>query len=269
MSDENITTPRHHLSPINHKKKKEKTHKDYNKMRGKSILPVDPRPSRADPEARRLRKELEKEHGYEWIPPIVLGLIGITLAWDVAKDVSKCEERKEQEEKYQQGKRNDEREQRRRGERGGGRERDLGRRRPDKYDDEDDERRYDAAERGEDGHDGYDDDARHYEQLRRAARSSRRSPADPDLDRASRLERGEVVPRGGGRRGEVDEYRRRHRSLAYEDYYYDDHDPRLGGREQQQEEGEYNEYDQYDDKRGRKYEDRRSRPRPRRRSSDW
>lgn len=69
-------------------------------MRGKSILPVDLRPSRADPEARRLRKELEKEHGYEWIPPIVLGLIGITLAWDVAKDVSKCEERKEQEEKY-------------------------------------------------------------------------------------------------------------------------------------------------------------------------
>lgn len=206
-------------------------------MKGKKLLPVDPRPSRADPEARRVRKEMEKEHSYEWIPPIVLGLIGITLAWDVAKDVSKCEERKEKGEKERENK-DDERKRHKR-------EKDI--RRPRKYEDG----RYDAAAEGED--DGYgDDDEYPYDE----SRSARRRSAGAGLERADRLERGE----GEGRDRRADEYRKR-RSVAYDDHY--DYDPKFS---REQADGDYDyEYD----RRGRTYDDRRSRPRPRRQSSDW
>lgn len=204
-------------------------------MKGKRLLPIDPRPSRADPEARRIRKEMEKEHSYEWVPPIVLGLIGITLAWDVSQDVSKCEERKEKEEKERESK--DEERKRRK------REKDI--RRPRKHGDG----RYDAARaEGEDA----DDDGYSYDERRRVRRRS----ADTGLDRADRLERGD----GEGRDRRADEYRKR-RSVPHDDYY--DYDPKFS-REQADDGHDYG----YD-RRGRTYDDRRSRPRPRRQSSDW
>ena len=67
--------------------------------RGRSLLPPDPRPSRAHPEQRAHRKKLEKEHGYGWVPPVLLGLLGLTLAYDVTKDVEKAEERHRQADK--------------------------------------------------------------------------------------------------------------------------------------------------------------------------
>lgn len=189
-------------------------------MKGRKILPIDPRPSRADPEHRRLRKELEKEHNYEWVPPIVLGLLGITLAWDVAKDVSKCEERKEKEEKERK-----ERDERRRSSRRG---------RYNDYDDEEDDEDEDGGDR---------------RRRRRRGRST-----DAGLDRADRLEGG-------------DDKNRKRRSSAYDNDYYYDQAARLSGRRGRDDEGYYD-YE-YDD-RGRSYDDTRaSRPRPRRRSSDW
>ncbi|KAI1757065.1 hypothetical protein F4782DRAFT_481119 [Xylaria castorea] len=62
--------------------------------------PVDPRrlfPSRAEPQERKRRKELEKEHAVGLTEVAVLGLIGLTLAWDIDKQVHKKEERKEKE----------------------------------------------------------------------------------------------------------------------------------------------------------------------------
>ncbi|KAI0852706.1 hypothetical protein F5Y00DRAFT_178566 [Daldinia vernicosa] len=70
------------------------------------LAPVNPRnymPSRADPEHRSRRKELEKEHPFTWKEPLVLGMIGIGLAWNIEKQVQKREERKEREEQQQQG----------------------------------------------------------------------------------------------------------------------------------------------------------------------
>ncbi|KAK6948562.1 hypothetical protein Daesc_010332 [Daldinia eschscholtzii] len=64
------------------------------------LAPVNPRnymPSRAHPEHRSHRKQLEKEHPFTWKEPLVLGLIGIGLAWNIEKQVQKREERKEQE----------------------------------------------------------------------------------------------------------------------------------------------------------------------------
>ena len=64
-------------------------------MRIKS--PPDPRnllPSRADPEHRKYRKELEKEHPFGFTEIATLGLIGLTLAWDIDKQVQKCAEKK-------------------------------------------------------------------------------------------------------------------------------------------------------------------------------
>ncbi|KAK8028676.1 hypothetical protein PG991_005732 [Apiospora marii] len=58
-------------------------------------LPVDPRdllPSRADPEHRSHRKELEKQHGYGYTEPLILAAIGIGL-------MRKHEERKDEAER--------------------------------------------------------------------------------------------------------------------------------------------------------------------------
>ncbi|XXG94436.1 hypothetical protein Hte_000693 [Hypoxylon texense] len=76
------------------------------------LSPVDPRgylPSKAHPEHRSHRKELEKEHPFGWTEPLVLGMLGIGLAWNIEKQVQKHEERKDKEEQEQK-----EREERRR-----------------------------------------------------------------------------------------------------------------------------------------------------------
>ncbi|KAI1461958.1 hypothetical protein F4805DRAFT_189315 [Annulohypoxylon moriforme] len=69
-------------------------------------------PSRAHPEHRSARKELEKEHPFDWTGPLVLGMLGIGLAWDIEKQVKKREERKDREE--QENKEREERRRRRR-----------------------------------------------------------------------------------------------------------------------------------------------------------
>ncbi|KAI1074942.1 hypothetical protein F5B20DRAFT_561675 [Whalleya microplaca] len=64
------------------------------------LSPVDPRgylPSRAHPEHRSHRKELEKKHPFSWETPLVLGMLGIGLAWNIENQVKKSEERKEKE----------------------------------------------------------------------------------------------------------------------------------------------------------------------------
>ncbi|KAH8889823.1 hypothetical protein GQ53DRAFT_748056 [Thozetella sp. PMI_491] len=58
-------------------------------------LPYDPRPSKAHPEHRSLRKKMEKEHPFNWLPIGVLALMGVSLAMNIEKDVKKCEEKKE------------------------------------------------------------------------------------------------------------------------------------------------------------------------------
>lgn len=66
-------------------------------------------PSKAHPEHRSYRKELEKQHPFGWTEPLVLGMLGIGLAWNIEKQVHKHEERKDKEEQEQK-----EREERRR-----------------------------------------------------------------------------------------------------------------------------------------------------------
>lgn len=69
------------------------------------LSPVDLRsylPSNAHPEHRSKRKQLEKEHPFGWKEPLVLGLIGIGLAWNIEKQVQKHEERKEREEQEEE-----------------------------------------------------------------------------------------------------------------------------------------------------------------------
>ncbi|KAI0409450.1 hypothetical protein F4802DRAFT_543971 [Xylaria palmicola] len=78
--------------------------------------PVNPRKffsSRADPEERERRKQLEKESAVGLTEVAVLGLIGLTLAWDIEKQVQKREEKKEKEEEAEHRRRED-RERRRR-----------------------------------------------------------------------------------------------------------------------------------------------------------
>ncbi|KAI0380033.1 hypothetical protein F5Y04DRAFT_104674 [Hypomontagnella monticulosa] len=79
------------------------------------LSPPNPRnylPSRAHPEHRSRRKELEKEHPFGWTEPLVLGMLGIGLAWNIEKQVQKHEERKDREE--QEAKEKEERRRRRR-----------------------------------------------------------------------------------------------------------------------------------------------------------
>ncbi|KAI2618864.1 hypothetical protein GGR54DRAFT_640404 [Hypoxylon sp. NC1633] len=79
------------------------------------LAPVDPRgylPSRAHPEHRSARKELEKEHPFGWTEPLLLGMLGVGLVWNIEKQVQKHEERKDREE--QQGKEREERRRRKR-----------------------------------------------------------------------------------------------------------------------------------------------------------
>ncbi|KAJ4406819.1 hypothetical protein N0V82_010045 [Gnomoniopsis sp. IMI 355080] len=249
----------------------------------------DPRPSRAHPEHRKLRKELEKEHGYGWVPPVILALLGVTLAYDVTKDVEKKEERHKKDEE------DDEKRKRRR------REREIrsGSRRHRRRDSEDEEG--DDNDDEEDDYDSRDGDRdRRRRRSRRGERQQRWSvPDDIDIrndyeglgggreagmERAESLERGEVgdydkmdggldradmLERGDG--GVVDDDRDRYerrrpprRSIAYDEF---EEDGRGQFRRRRYEEPDY-EYLDYS--RGRRVlDERRSRPRPRRRSSDW
>ncbi|KAI0175912.1 hypothetical protein GGR52DRAFT_570891 [Hypoxylon sp. FL1284] len=71
---------------------------------GKPQHPLNPRgylPSNAHPEHRSHRKELEKQHPFGWTEPLVLGMLGIGLAWNIEKQVQKHEERKDREEQEQ------------------------------------------------------------------------------------------------------------------------------------------------------------------------
>lgn len=246
----------------------------------------DPRPSKAHPEHRKLRKELEKEHGYGWIPPVILALLGVTLAYDVTKDVEKHEQKHKQEEEEEEKRRRRRRERSHRSRRRGS-------------DDEEDND-------NDDDDDDYDDKDR-----RRSRRSRRRSepqrwsvPDDidvhndyeglgggrePGMERAESLERGEVVnydkldggldradqlEKGEGHGVDDDYYRDRYyeedrprRTIAYDEY--DDEGKRYRRRRRRYEEDQPD-YEYLDYTRGRRVlDERRSRPRPRRRSSDW
>jgi len=57
----------------------------------------DPRSSKAHPEHRSQRKQWEKQHSYafEWMSWVALALTGVAVAFDIEKDVRRCEERKE------------------------------------------------------------------------------------------------------------------------------------------------------------------------------
>ncbi|KAK5629840.1 hypothetical protein RRF57_005555 [Xylaria bambusicola] len=79
--------------------------------------PPDPRnllPSRAHPEHRKLRKQLEKEHPFGFTEIVTLGLIGLTLAWDIDKQAQKCAEKKGKEDAEGGMAKRDERDHRRR-----------------------------------------------------------------------------------------------------------------------------------------------------------
>ncbi|EON96600.1 hypothetical protein UCRPA7_7908 [Phaeoacremonium minimum UCRPA7] len=72
---------------------------------GRRFAPPDPRPSKADPHHRAKRKELEKDH-FEWVPGVILGLMGVTLMMNVEKQVEKYEQRhKEKESKEEEQRR--------------------------------------------------------------------------------------------------------------------------------------------------------------------
>ncbi|KAI1325472.1 hypothetical protein F5Y16DRAFT_401323 [Xylariaceae sp. FL0255] len=75
----------------------------------------DPRnllPSRADPEHRSHRKQLEKEHPFSFKQAVILGLIGLKVAWNIEQQVQKHEEKHEREEAEQ--KKREDRDRRRR-----------------------------------------------------------------------------------------------------------------------------------------------------------
>lgn len=216
-------------------------------VKAKNLLPLDPRPSKAHPEERQRRKQLEKEHGYGWVPPVVLGLIGLTLAYDVTRDVEKCEKRKDEQGSSSQGDDRDRRDEseetarRRRRERRRAELRSRSDRRHrdngswDSWDAEEDDR-YGGSEQG-----------------------TGRRDRDGGLNRADRLEKGEGGPWDRDREKERD---RRRSSVYDDDDYYEEDRPR---RRRKDEEDDYYDYD-----RGRRaVEERRGRPRMRRHSSDW
>lgn len=223
-------------------------------VKAKNFLPPDPRPSKAHPEERQRRKQLEKEHGYGWVPPVVLGLIGLTLAYDVTRDVEKCEKRKDE-----QGEGSDRNRDRDRDES----EETARRRRRER-------RRAELRSRSDRRHrddggwdpslDGEEDDRGYYGGSDRGA-SARDRDRDRDggLTRADRLEKGEGGPWDRDRERERD---RRRGSVYDNDDYYDEDRPRRRGRDEDD--------DSYDYDRGRRaVEERRGRPRMRRHSSDW
>ncbi|CAN8102307.1 unnamed protein product [Discula destructiva] len=200
----------------------------------------DPRPSRAHPEQRKLRKELEKEHGYGWLPPVILGLLGLTLAYDVAKDVEKHEEKHKREEEEAERRRRRRRRREREARYGSPRHR-----RRHSFDADQEHQQHDDGD-DDDGGDYEGRDRDYYQAWKEAglerAESAERGEAydakfDGGLDRADLLEKGE---------GRV--YRRR-RDDELDPYEYSDHPDYSRGR--------------------RQVDERRTRPRPRRRSSDW
>lgn len=219
-------------------------------VKAKDLLPLDPRPSKAHPEERARRKQLEKEHGYGWVPPVVLGLLGLTLAYDVTRDVEKCEKRKDGEncERHGNGGEDEDEETRRRRKR--------------------ERRREELRSRSDRRHRGGSDfdswDSRDDEGRGGSDRSSRREreggERDGGLTRADRLEKGEGGPWDRDRERERD---RRRGSVNETDDYYDEDRPRRRGRD-----GGDDDYYDYD--RGRRaIGERRERPRMRRHSSDW
>lgn len=265
----------------------------------------DPRPSRAHPVQRKVRKELEKEHGYEWIQPILLGMLGLTLAYDVEKDVEKHEarHRKEEAEAAERKRRRREREARYGSpwyRRRGSYDEDEHRRRRDDDDNDgndDEEEDHDA--------DGYDDREGGKGKGRACHRVHTRDEDqkqwivtgddvyvdDKDevvgggpevgLERAETLERGEAfegkldggldradqLEKGEGGMDERKRYGARpRRSIAY-DAFGEGRRHRRRRRDEDDGLG----YEYVDERRGRRDldEGRSRRPRTRRRSSDW
>lgn len=254
------------------------------------MLPVDPRPSRADPEARRVRKELEKEHSYEWVPPVILTLIGIGLAYDVTKDVEKHEEKHHQEEREIE-----ERRRRRRGDRDRDRDSRHGSSRRSRRHNDDDERgEDDEQERDRARSDDEDDRERRRRRRHRSARarSERRPrgdvqsvgyheglgvPVDSRLESAENGEADDSRRDGGLDRADLLE-KGEGSGWSRKDFGHDSHDEYDDqGRYRRRRRNYYDEDDEDDDDfdyeyvRGRKdLDDRRTRrPLPRRRSSDW
>lgn len=217
-------------------------------VKAKNFLPPDPRPSKAHPEERQRRKQLEKEHGYGWVPPVVLGLIGLTLAYDVTRDVEKCEKRKDEQGEGQGGDRDRNRDRDESEETARRRRRE--RRRA--------ELRSRSDRRHEDSWDADEDDRGYYGGSDRGS-GRRDRDRDGGLTRADRLEKGEGGPWDRDREQERD---RRRGSVYDNDDYYDEDRPRRRGRDEDD--------DYYDYERGRRgVEERRGRPRMRRHSSDW
>lgn len=210
-------------------------------VKAKDFLPPDPRPSKAHPEMRARRKQLEKEHGYGWVPPVVLGLLGLTLAYDVTRDVEKYEKKKEEGENSQQN--------------GGGDGEDEETRRRRKRERRREELRL-RSDRRHRGGGGGGSDFDSWDSREDEGRRER----DGGLTRADRLEKGEGGPWDRDREQERD----RRRGSTYDaDDYYDEDRPRRRGREGYDD-------DYYDYERGRRaVEERRGRPRMRRHSSDW
>lgn len=50
-------------------------------------------------DARKLRKDLEKKYGYGYTEPILLGLLGIGMVWNIEHQVHKAEEKDKQRER--------------------------------------------------------------------------------------------------------------------------------------------------------------------------
>jgi hypothetical protein len=68
-------------------------------MPSKWLLP-DMRPSKANPEHRAARKQLENENpGFDWTPCLLLALLGFSFLVDVEKDVKRYEEKHKQRER--------------------------------------------------------------------------------------------------------------------------------------------------------------------------
>ena len=239
-----------------------KKRKQEKMVKAKDLLPPDPRPSRAHPEERARRKQLEKEHGYEWVPPVVLGLLGLTLAYDVTRDVEKYEKMKDdgKEERAQQD---------RRGGGGGGGDGDdeaRRRRRRERRREELRSRSHRGGRRGgasdfgswgSSWEGGKEEEAGGSDCNRREREREREKERDGGLNREDRLEKGEGGPWDRDRERERD--RRRGSVVDPDEYYYDDERPRRRRDD-----------DSHDYERGRRaVEERRGRPRMRRHSSDW